>query len=317
MYVISNGQTKFSALAVDSFFAISGYLVTISLYNSKSIFQYTFKRALRIVPGFWVAVLLSVTLLAVLTSDTPLQSLFSKEAAQYTINNLFLRTHYNIPGILDGRAINGSLWTIPYEAFLYVLIIPLWWMSGLKKRRTIVLAILSLVIILHFFYREKLISQSLPVIWLNLGELSRLACIFLMGALLATENELLLKNRMIAVVCATGLVAIGFVMNIYHYIAFLCVPYLIIHLGLMYNKTISRVTSRGDYSYGIYLWGFPIQQALVFFTDIEEPQYLTLVALPIAYVFGFMSWHGIEHPFLKLKTLGFSLTPRRQTEQTD
>lgn len=223
LYVLSNGQTKFSVFAVDCFFAISGYLVTISLYNSPGVLPYLAKRVLRIVPGFWVAVLLSVVLLAYLTSEAPLATIFSGDSIRHLVNTLAFRIHYTISGILSGKTINGSLWTIPYEAFMYVMIVPLWWLNRTSVRSSIIGGVLLIFLVLHFFVRDTFITRSF--------------------------------------------------------------------------------TSNGDYSYGVYLWGFPVQQAIVYLTDLRDPIYLTLVAIPVAYVFGLASWHSVEYPFLRLKHL--------------
>lgn len=303
LYRISGGQTKFSVFAVDSFFVISGYLVTISLVNSSSIFSYMSKRVLRIVPGFWAAVLLSIVVLGFLTSETPLESIFSAESIRYVTNNFAFRIHYYVSGILSGKAINGSLWTIPYEAFLYILIIPLWWIRRSTTRVSVVVSVLLGFLALHFLANGVLIDLSLPVIWINIAELCRLGVLYMMGALFATWKIPGFRKNWIVMLLGIGVIGFSFIAHIYYYTAFLCIPAIVISLGLMYNKTASRAAANGDYSYGVYLWAFPIQQAIAYFFDIQEPVYLTLAAMPIAYIFGMMSWHFIEHPFLRLKYL--------------
>lgn len=303
LYVLSNGQTKFSVFAVDCFFAISGYLVTISLYNSPGVLPYLAKRVLRIVPGFWVAVLLSVVLLAYLTSEAPLATILSGDSIRYLVNTLAFRIHYTISGILSGKTINGSLWTIPYEAFMYVMIVPLWWLNRTSVRSSIIGGVLLIFLTLHFFARDTFITRSLPVIWLNLAEIFRLGSLYMVGALMATHKGFVFAERSTAVLLALGLLAISFIWPIYYYTVFVCIPFFIIHLGLMHDSLASRLTSNGDYSYGVYLWGFPVQQAIVYLTGLRDPIYLTLVAIPVAYVFGLASWHSVEYPFLRLKHL--------------
>jgi peptidoglycan/LPS O-acetylase OafA/YrhL len=59
---------------------------------------------------------------------------------------------------------------------------------------------------------------------------------------------------------------------------------------------------KGDYSYGIYLYGFPIQQALVAeFHWIREWYILFPISGILALIFAVISWHFIERPFLQLK----------------
>jgi peptidoglycan/LPS O-acetylase OafA/YrhL len=311
LYMLSNGQTKLSVFAVDSFFVISGYLVALSLYNSPGVLPYLAKRALRIVPAFWVTVLLSVVVLALITSESPLKNIFSGDSFRYVLNNLAFRIHYSIPGILEGKTINGSLWTIPYEAFLYVLIIPLWWVKRSSLRVVLLCGVLIAFLTLHFLAREALMGRSLPLIWLNIAELCRLGSLYLIGALLATVRAFSFERRGIAVLLAFILIVGSFMTGLYYYTVFVCIPVIILNLGMMYSKTASQITSNGDYSYGVYLWGFPVQQVIVHLTGIREPTYLSLTAIPIAYIIGMLSWHFIEYPFLRLKYL---IQPQERSE---
>jgi len=122
LFQITNRQVKFSTLAVNAFFIISGYLVTKSLFKSSSLKEYFIKRALRIIPAYWFVIILSLFLLS-LISSIPFSDIISQsETKTYLINNLFFRIQYTLNGILNGKTINGSLWTIPYELFFYFLI---------------------------------------------------------------------------------------------------------------------------------------------------------------------------------------------------
>ena len=58
----------------------------------------------------------------------------------------------------------------------------------------------------------------------------------------------------------------------------------------------------GDFSYGVYLYGWPVQ-ALVFyfFKDYIHPYSFFFIALPIAVLMAFLSWHLVEKRLLKLK----------------
>ena len=59
---------------------------------------------------------------------------------------------------------------------------------------------------------------------------------------------------------------------------------------------------RGDYSYGIYIFGFPIQQTVTQFTPHAGFWWFNLsIALPVTLVFAATSWHAIEKPALDLR----------------
>lgn len=57
----------------------------------------------------------------------------------------------------------------------------------------------------------------------------------------------------------------------------------------------------GDYSYGVYLWRFPIQQVIAQLLPVPTPARITLIALPCAIAIGALSWHLLEKPLLRLK----------------
>jgi len=57
----------------------------------------------------------------------------------------------------------------------------------------------------------------------------------------------------------------------------------------------------GDYSYGVYLWGFPCQQLCVSWLDHPRPSEIILTAFPLALGLAVASWHLVEQPALRLK----------------
>jgi peptidoglycan/LPS O-acetylase OafA/YrhL len=80
--------------------------------------------------------------------------------------------------------------------------------------------------------------------------------------------------------------------------------YCMLYIGML-KFPRSRLIESGDYSYGIYLYGFPIQQTLVHLFPIfrESWPLLFLVGAPLTFAFAAISWHFIEKPTLYLKRL--------------
>lgn len=71
------------------------------------------------------------------------------------------------------------------------------------------------------------------------------------------------------------------------------------HLALRFAYTLPQlhgVNRLGDYSYGLYLWTFPMQQLVVFALQPSTPTRPTLMALPLALAYAMASWHGLEKP---------------------
>jgi peptidoglycan/LPS O-acetylase OafA/YrhL len=82
----------------------------------------------------------------------------------------------------------------------------------------------------------------------------------------------------------------------------LAVTYVITYLGLVKFPRIALLQS-GDDSYGIYLYGFPIAQALVAIIPQLRGHglWVNFVTVPITFAFSVASWHIIEKPTLSLK----------------
>ena len=80
--------------------------------------------------------------------------------------------------------------------------------------------------------------------------------------------------------------------------------YLTIYLGLLDPRRISLV-AKGDYSYGLFLYGFPIQQATL--AALGEPgrhwSVNLAIAFPIDFAVAAFSWWCVERPFLLFKPL--------------
>jgi hypothetical protein len=55
----------------------------------------------------------------------------------------------------------------------------------------------------------------------------------------------------------------------------------------------------GDYSYGLYIYGLPIQQSLV--RHFHKPLPFFLVCYPLILLAALFSWHFVEEPALSLK----------------
>jgi peptidoglycan/LPS O-acetylase OafA/YrhL len=65
----------------------------------------------------------------------------------------------------------------------------------------------------------------------------------------------------------------------------------------------ARWTEKTDLSQGIYLYAFPVQQAIASFPPLRFPALNFLVALPVAAALAWLSWHFVEQPFLRMKNL--------------
>jgi peptidoglycan/LPS O-acetylase OafA/YrhL len=280
----------FGKLAVEVFFCLSGFLICRSLQKSTNWAQFVSARFLRIFPNltFSLTVTSAVTLLWYRNYGH-----FWKHA-KFVVGNLlmfFRGVTYTIPGIFQdtkgGPAINGPLWSLPYEIWLYVLLFLLFILGG---RRTGIFVLIGAV--------------SLSIVWgatpgvggFTLGpfegfQFSRLGSYFLSGAVLANCWPYIEKHAVM--IGAIALLTIIFARNvlpvetIFHSLALAVVV-----IGLGSSEAMAWFSKGGDASYGMYIFAWPVQQFSLLL--IHSFWLSMLVAFLITTALGYATWHSFE-----------------------
>lgn len=315
-----SGQLKYSlgAIAVDGFFALSGCLITASFLRTQSLHRFLWHRALRILPGYWMCIFtvaiglpllfgqmphleyamhnLLVPLISPLQSTIGLlvplvigwapnvQSWIDKIPVLQIQTTIFPLLNQNpIPDI-----VNGSLWSLEQEIRLYLVVAILGGLGLLRKRYLIGVLLLSWAGYCFFFLRTHDLAAVSPL---------RASAHFLMGAVFCFWQPSLKPKYTIA----TLMIAIlAFVTGLYPIVSPFTTAFLMTWLG---NKLPMHGFGRKhDYSYGLYIYAFPIQQAL---TAAKLNQWGFLVYFGLctlcALVPAVLSWHFVERSVLRLK----------------
>jgi peptidoglycan/LPS O-acetylase OafA/YrhL len=300
---ISGDKLNFAKIGVDGFFIISGYLIYQSLCRSKSLLDYYYKRLLRLFPALIIILLLTVFVLGPVVYEGGISDYIKNRSTwtyipnnltlvhlQYTINGIF--THNPFPG-----TINGSLWTIPYEFFMYILVSFLFVFTNQYKKMLILAGLLVLVTCRLFFYGR--LSQYGYI--LTGDQLITLGTCFFMGSVLASLNfESSAYHKIIFFTSVIG-IFIALWSNYFDNIFLLLFPFAVISAGISATKYINKIGHAiGDLSYGIYIYAFVVQQTLMHFFKLNYLQ-LMLGALIPTLLFAYLSWHLVEKRALKLK----------------
>lgn len=289
-------------LRVKAFFAICGYLVMKSWLSNPSIKDYAFKRALRIFPPLTIAVVVTIFIIGPITTTLPLLDYFSLPRTYQYLNNILLYPQYDLPAVFNSNiypsAVNGSLWTIPAEVFLYFLF-PVLLLIGLSRY----IVLISLALILSSLYATSYYDiQSFPVIYANSTySFLQVAPYFILGSIFS----LLLKKENFSIYIAFILIIImnmtpsGFVQSVF---SVFVITYTWISFGEGYTKYLRIPKRVGDLSYGIFLYSFPIQQMLVNFNIYPTNPYANFfLAATLSATAAYFSWHYLEEPLARFK----------------
>lgn len=297
------GQVTFGNISVWAFFVISGFLITRSWQRSPKVLKYLKRRVARIYPGFIVTAV--VTALAIVPFAADPASYRPISLGQFLGHTLRLDTFPTSPVFVHnpgGGALNGSLWSVPYEFWCYLGVMTLG-LAGLLQRRAWVVALFAAVVALHLYMDVSGWKPSGSVLGQIFGYPPFWATVlpyYLAGTIFQLYGgPQLLSRRLLAV--AAGVVAVsvfiphGLVVSLP-----VCGSYLL--MGLAYLPWLHPLSLGrfGDFSYGTYLYAYPIQQLLVMRVHGNiSPWLLFAEATPLTLGAGALSWFLVERHFLE------------------
>ena len=300
---------NFSYFGVKGFITISGYLIFKSLNRSPNLIDYLWKRVLRIYPALIIVLVLSVGLAYLIYQPTNNYFKFNKEAFDYILNNLSLyHNQWRIHGVFDtlpNTAINGSLWTMGFEFFFYLMLLMIY---PFRKYPLVIQIILCLTIIILFIGNIYFIDELRVVPFrLRVDFIFELGLFFMIGAFLgAIDWKDILYKKQMAIIATIITVAILYFQPNPIWLCFTW-PYLVIFIGEGSSKFSNWIHANlEDPSYGIYLYAFPVQQSIIYFFHPSVTVLLWTSTL-IAFGLGILSWKLIEKKTLQFKDLFRSL----------
>ncbi len=293
-----------ASLAVDGFFVVSGFLVYMSLDKAKSLGDYFQKRLRRIFPAYVTVVVLCAILFVSLSTLT-WHEYFCVAWLKYLLSNLLLLNflHPELPGVFtDHRitAVNGALWTIKIEFMFYVCLPFLLWLMRRFGALKVMLAVYALAISYsmlmqylgrsHAFY--LVLERQLP------GQLA----FFVSGMCCYHYFEYFKKYAHYLLMVAIPVLLLSYDHDALYplYPLSLAVNVIYFAMVLVYLGNWGKF---GDFSYGIYIWHFPLIQSFISLGVFDVSPWLgaglTLLCL---FAFAYLSWHWVEKPFLQRRS---------------
>lgn len=290
----------FSASLVPMFFALSGFLVAGSLERCKTLRAFIGLRILRIFPALVAEVILSALLVGSIFTNRPLGDYFSDPLFARYFWNLVGEPQFLLPGVFDrasDHAVNGQLWTIPYELLCYIAIAALA-VAGLRRVRIIApattMALIALVFARQFYLHGNAGLQYFPIGF-------RLLCSFLAGVSIYCVRDKLIYSRNVAVGAAlVNAIALNY--SDYGWeliVASIAGAYLTAYLGLANPRRLFFIAG-ADYSYGIYLYHWVLLQSTL--STLGRSWWIgALIGLPLTLLVAAASWHALEFPVSRLR----------------
>jgi peptidoglycan/LPS O-acetylase OafA/YrhL len=295
-------------LIVPMFFSLSGFLIAGSLERSRTLISFLGLRAIRLVPALLVETVLSALVIGLLFSSLPIEHyLKDREFFTYFLN-VIGDIHYNLPGVFDHNPfpgiVNGQLWTIPFELKCY-LTISLIAILGLVRRRQAFL-VLVLLLNLGVFAHHSFFAAHSRGYQVDESHVQGVILVanFLYGIAFYLFRSSVVWSRWIFL---PALVA-ALILSSLHlafwgdYLAPLPVAYATVYIGLLQPKRLKMVSS-GDYSYGLYLYGFPVQQVVIatFGSGLMHWYFNFPISLAITGLIAIASWHLVETHAARLR----------------
>lgn len=288
-----------SEIGLCIFFTISGYLVTQSMVQSKTWLHYLWKRFLRIVPAL-VVVNFACIIMGGIIGELPLREyLRMDETWGYLLKNSSLIVNqFSLPGVfktLDDQSVNASLWTILVEVKFYLLLM-LAGITGLLNRKWLLLCLFLLFQGLRIF----LTYHKVSVEGISLQAYFNFGTYFSLGTLAFCFRQQVSFHWLIAI----GLLILA-ILSQNTLIQPITLSMFFAYLVLLTGSGSKLISLKGhDFSYGLYLYAFPVQQVVLLFAGYGIPVWLHIfLSTIIAVLFGMASWFAIEKPALKKKAL--------------
>lgn len=289
-----------SYVAVNGFFILSGLLITRSIDRNPDLIRFFTARALRLYPAMLVMALLASFIIGPMVSGLRPAAYFSSNQIWIYLLDVstFGDTSGGPPLIFPGNPWQGewsaSLWTLRYEAIAYVgtAILAI---LGIARSPTLMLALFVSTVSLFLLVRIEMFD--LPS---QLQHLTRFATTYMLGAVLYCYRDMIrLSWGFGAGICGLAL-CFGPTVSFEIMLNFVLAAGILL-IGFAKLPGLLVMARMPDFSYGVYIWQWPVMQALWYFDLAREPIMTMMLAFPASIILGAISWYLLEKPVLALK----------------
>ena len=283
-------------LAVYLFFVISGFLIAGSFARTRTVTRFVLARVLRLMPGLIASLLIVALLMGPLVTELETPAYFAHpDLWTFLVRNTLLAfPQYTLPGVFETQpypTVEGSIWTLVHEAACYVgvLVLGLLGVLGRRDRMALALIAYALLWVVVIVYDPPL-HPKIDAFW-------RLSLPFAAGMAFWRWQEWIPLN----IWGLAGLVGLAVALRgteLYFFALIIALGYGSFWLAYIPGGAIRAYNRIGDYSYGIYIYAFPMQGLAVWLAGPMSPWENIAIALPLTALLSIPSWHLIEKPAL-------------------
>ncbi len=226
----------------------------------------------------------------------------------YLLNVNVFDLNQHLPGVFisnpEQSQVNGSLCTLPIECGFYVLLPVMAVTHALKPRAALVvlLAVIMTYVVSVFYFHLEWNNQG--------GQLFRGAqfystirnfLFFFIGSCFWLWRGKIVYSNGLAI-AMLGLLYLFVAQQLRTAAFYIALPYLVMYTAGTRQSFVGRYQKLGDYSYGTYIFAYPVQQGIVATMGAAiGPMLLCVFAAPITFALAFLSWRFVERPALKLR----------------
>ena len=287
-------------IGVYIFFIISGFLVSESWDRDPHLGRYFARRLLRIMPGLVVCTIFCVFVLGPLLTTLPLRKYFAHAATYAYFSNVALYITYYLPGMFEtnrlANAVNGSLWSLPVEFVMYIVVAAL---GVVRSNRWVFLAVAVLSALACYFWAW---TAPMTVVYrFDARQIFICGTFFWVGAVFYKFGAKRHLSTTAVVLAFTASICLEPYPALVNTTAWILLPVIALSFGFAYSPLLTRLTATGDYSYGIYIYAFPIQQSVVYLLPGISIGPFLAVCTGLTLVAAILSWHLVEKRALAFK----------------
>jgi peptidoglycan/LPS O-acetylase OafA/YrhL len=297
----TKGRLNFSLIGLSIFFCISGFLIAKSAARSPGIINYLWKRLLRIQPLLIVTCILTV-LICVFFTNLSVKDYFLNGNSWSYFRNIMpvFGLQFTLPGVfvhnIAENGVNGSLWTLILEERLYIIMCGIFL---LRKKNSIYFVLFISILNLfylgnRFFFDGEMVTyfSSFPFFY---------ALLFLNSASLYFLKINFSNSLFSFILISLTVFIIGVLFPSLNFLHLYSIPLLVNSVAQIKGKT-NHAGKYGDFTYGIYVFSFPVQQMFIASgIGQQSPYILFIYTVLIVFPMAVLSWNLVEKKFLQLK----------------